>query len=69
MHIPDPDIVQQPHVAVPLADVAPGWRHPELGVTLSEIANSLRYTDRELHKKMDTQIAMIRMDSHYADRY
>jgi GTP cyclohydrolase I len=66
LHIPDPDIVQQPHVVVPLADVAPGWRHPELGVTLSEIANSLRYTDRELHKKMDTQVAMIRTDSHYA---
>jgi dihydroneopterin aldolase/2-amino-4-hydroxy-6-hydroxymethyldihydropteridine diphosphokinase len=40
-HIPDPDILKHAHVAVPLADVAPEWRHPETGQTLQEIARSL----------------------------
>lgn len=36
--IPDPDILLYPHVAVPLADIAPAYRHPETGETLAEIA-------------------------------
>lgn len=37
-HIPDPDLLTYPHVAVPAADVAPTFRHPETGQTLREIA-------------------------------
>ncbi|MGC9397131.1 MAG: 2-amino-4-hydroxy-6-hydroxymethyldihydropteridine diphosphokinase [Anaerolineae bacterium] len=37
-HIPDPDILKYAHIAVPLADLAPGYRHPETGQTLGEIA-------------------------------
>ena len=37
-HIPDPDILKYAHVAVPLADLAPQYRHPETGQTLREIA-------------------------------
>jgi 2-amino-4-hydroxy-6-hydroxymethyldihydropteridine diphosphokinase len=40
-HIPDPDVLRYPHVAVPLADIAPRWRHPETGETLQEIAQRL----------------------------
>ena len=40
-HIPDPDISRYPHIAVPLADVAPQQRHPETGQTLQEIARGL----------------------------
>lgn len=36
--IPDPEILRYPHIAVPLADVAPAYRHPETGETLAEIA-------------------------------
>ena len=36
--IPDPEILLYPHIAVPLADVAPAYRHPETGETLAEIA-------------------------------
>ncbi|MGC9334521.1 MAG: 2-amino-4-hydroxy-6-hydroxymethyldihydropteridine diphosphokinase [Anaerolineae bacterium] len=39
-HIPDPDILRYPHIAVPLADLAPTVRHPEDGRTLHEIAQS-----------------------------
>ncbi len=36
--IPDPEILLYPHIAVPLADVAPDYRHPETGETLADIA-------------------------------
>ncbi len=37
-HIPDPEILCFAHVAVPLAELAPGYRHPETGETLAQIA-------------------------------
>jgi len=40
-HIPDPEILQFPHIARPLADLAPSYRHPETGQTLSQIAGAL----------------------------
>ena len=39
--IPDPDILRHPHIARPLADLAPQQRHPEKGQTLLEIAQAL----------------------------
>ncbi|MFN3332105.1 MAG: 2-amino-4-hydroxy-6-hydroxymethyldihydropteridine diphosphokinase [Caldilinea sp.] len=46
--IPDPDVLRFAHVAVPLADVAGSWVHPQTGQTLAEIAS--RYY---LHKEME----------------
>lgn len=46
-HIPDPDILRFPHVAVPLANVAPDWIHPSTGETLSQIAERLADTEME----------------------
>ncbi len=37
-HIPDPEIMLYPHIAVPLAELAPQYRHPETGETLAQIA-------------------------------
>jgi 2-amino-4-hydroxy-6-hydroxymethyldihydropteridine diphosphokinase len=37
-HIPDPEILRYLHIAVPLADVAPDYRHPETGEILAQIA-------------------------------
>jgi len=39
--IPEPDILRHAHVARPLADLAPHYRHPETGQTLLEIARGL----------------------------
>lgn len=36
--IPDPDILTRAHVALPLADLAPGFAHPVTGQTLADIA-------------------------------
>jgi 2-amino-4-hydroxy-6-hydroxymethyldihydropteridine diphosphokinase len=40
-HIPDPEIPRFAHVAVPLAELAPDYRHPERGETLAAIAAAL----------------------------
>jgi 2-amino-4-hydroxy-6-hydroxymethyldihydropteridine diphosphokinase len=44
-HIPDPDILCYAYVAIPLADLAPLFPHPETGKTLGAIAQSLASSD------------------------
>ena len=39
--IPDPDIIQYAHVAIPLAELAPDYVHPIEGKTLRKIAESM----------------------------
>ncbi len=46
--IVDPEIWQHPHLAVPLADLAPNLRHPQTGETLQEIARTLPQTELKL---------------------
>jgi 2-amino-4-hydroxy-6-hydroxymethyldihydropteridine diphosphokinase len=36
--IPDPEVLERPFVAIPLAEIAPDYIHPETGETLAEIA-------------------------------
>ncbi len=43
--LPDPEILTRAHVAVPLADLAPEWRHPADGRLLREIARGLRSSE------------------------
>jgi 2-amino-4-hydroxy-6-hydroxymethyldihydropteridine diphosphokinase len=40
-HIPDPDLLRYAHIAVPMADLAPQYQHPETGQTLRHIAEGL----------------------------
>ena len=40
-HIPDPDLLHYPHIAIPMADLAQEFSHPETGQTLLEIATQL----------------------------
>ena len=44
-HIPDPDLIRYAHIAVPIADLAPLFDHPESGRTLKEIAEGLSSVD------------------------
>lgn len=48
--IPDPDIVHYAHLALPLADIAPDWIHPAVGVTLRHIADHLHYEKSEIYQ-------------------
>lgn len=65
-HIPDPEVVRFPHLALPLADLAPGWLHPEAGLTLEEIAKNLNFSRKEIRKLMETQISVPSTNGHYA---
>jgi dihydroneopterin aldolase / 2-amino-4-hydroxy-6-hydroxymethyldihydropteridine diphosphokinase len=56
-HIPDPDILEFPHVARPLADLAPEVRHPETRQTLAEIAKSL--SDKGLKRRNDVALGPV----------
>jgi 2-amino-4-hydroxy-6-hydroxymethyldihydropteridine diphosphokinase len=48
--IPDPDAARFAHLALPLADVAPNWVHPELGITLAQLITRLNYSQKEIRK-------------------
>ncbi len=37
-HIPSPEVLERPFVAIPLAEIAPDYVHPEIGQTLRHIA-------------------------------
>jgi GTP cyclohydrolase IA len=67
--IPDPQILRYPHIAVPLAEIAPHWVFPEQAGrrrTLRQIADTMRYTDEELHMLTDRQLTVLSTDGHYA---
>ena len=40
-HIPDPDLLTYPHLAVPVANLVPQFVHPETGQTLQEIVHGM----------------------------
>ena len=48
--IPDPEIVRYPHLALPLADVAPAWVHPRHGLTLRQLAAQMTYSEDEIYR-------------------
>ena len=45
-HIPDPQLLEFAHIAVPIAELAPELPHPETGEPLSAIAARLAHTAR-----------------------
>lgn len=44
--IPDPDIPEREFLAVPLAELSPGFVHPAVGKTLQQIADEVPSTDQ-----------------------
>jgi 2-amino-4-hydroxy-6-hydroxymethyldihydropteridine diphosphokinase len=47
-HIPDPELLERPFVAIPLAELAPNYRHPETGQTLRDIAQGFEVTEEAM---------------------
>ncbi len=45
--IPDPDVEKQAYVVIPLAEIAPDWRHPQTGQRLRQIASGLANQEME----------------------
>ncbi len=64
--LPDPDIFHYPHLAFPLADIAPDWIVPGTSTTLKQIADALRPSAEEIYPMSDTDIlSRINAFSHY----
>jgi len=55
--LPDPDVETQPHVAVPVAEVAPEWVHPVSGRTASNIAAELAAQQPEVTPNMAIKLS------------
>ena len=50
--IPDPDAASEAYIAVPVADVAPTFRHPETGLTTKSLASSLVSDESGVYPEM-----------------
>jgi 2-amino-4-hydroxy-6-hydroxymethyldihydropteridine diphosphokinase len=51
--IPDPEILERPFVAIPLAEIAPDYIHPESDQTLRDIARRFDPTTESMRRRDD----------------
>ena len=63
--LPDPHILEYPHLALPLADIAPDWIFPGVGLTLKQIAENLHPSATEITKMTTIPKPDINMLIHY----
>ncbi|NIO41738.1 MAG: 2-amino-4-hydroxy-6-hydroxymethyldihydropteridine diphosphokinase [Burkholderiales bacterium] len=54
--IPDPEVLERPFVAIPLADIAPDYVHPETGQTLKDIAGQFDTTSAGMNRRDDVKL-------------
>jgi 2-amino-4-hydroxy-6-hydroxymethyldihydropteridine diphosphokinase len=59
-HIPDPEALERPFVAIPLAEIEPDYIHPETGQSLAEIAQSFEADRTEMKLRPDVSRALAR---------
>lgn len=58
-HIPDPEVVERAFVAIPLAEIAPDYVHPELGQTLAEIAQGFELDKAHMRLRPDVGLKAV----------
>jgi 2-amino-4-hydroxy-6-hydroxymethyldihydropteridine diphosphokinase len=55
-HIPDPEVLERPFVAIPLAEIAPDYVHPETGQTLEVIAKQFDTPSAGMVRRDDVEL-------------
>lgn len=65
--LPDPDILTREHLAVPLAELDPGFCHPITSEALEAIASRLRSSGLRLHKEVSQQLLLILSEARETD--
>jgi 7,8-dihydro-6-hydroxymethylpterin-pyrophosphokinase len=56
--IPDPEVLERPFVAIPLAEIAPDYVHPETGRSLTEIASQFDPVDAGMIRREDVLLSV-----------
>lgn len=56
--IPDPELLVRPFLALPLAEIAPNYRHPETRQTLAELASQFVIRPEEMRVRPDISQAL-----------
>lgn len=64
--IPDPEILERSFVAIPLAEIAPNYQHPETGQTLREIAQSFQAEAKDMVLRQDVSQTLSQVKLHHA---
>ena len=54
--IPDREVLERPFVAIPLAEIAPDYRHPETGETLAAIAARFDPVAAAMRRRLDVSL-------------
>ena len=54
--IPDPELLERSFVAIPMAEIAPDYVHPEIKVTLAEIARQFNPTTEAIKRRDDVEL-------------
>jgi 2-amino-4-hydroxy-6-hydroxymethyldihydropteridine diphosphokinase len=52
-HIPDPEVLERAFVAIPMAEIAPDYVHPETGQTLQAIARQFDPMQSGMRRRRD----------------
>jgi 2-amino-4-hydroxy-6-hydroxymethyldihydropteridine diphosphokinase len=55
-HIPDPELLERPFVAIPLAEIAPDYVHPETGQTLKDITRRFDAFSAGMRRRADVAL-------------
>jgi 2-amino-4-hydroxy-6-hydroxymethyldihydropteridine diphosphokinase len=56
-HIPDPEVLERPFVAISLAEIAPDYVHPETNQALKDIAKQFDPASAGMHRREDVELA------------
>ena len=57
-HIPDPEVLERPFVAIPLAEIAPDYVHPQTDETLEQIASRFDPATAGMSRRDDVTLSV-----------